>query len=181
MSIKDIQTQLGITADGAWGNQSQAALEKSLNAGIQIKLSNNIYLSEVIASRTALKNRIDNTPNGIILQNLTESAENLWQKVRELLGVPMLITSGYRCPRLNKLAGGVPTSAHQYGYAIDFHAPAFGSPAKIVEFLKHEMPKHGLAFDQIIIEFPSSPNAWVHLAYKNANGQQRGRALQIGG
>lgn len=40
-------------------------------------------------------------------------------KVREDLGVPMNITSGYRCKTYNQRIGGVPNSAHTKGRALD--------------------------------------------------------------
>lgn len=39
--------------------------------------------------------------------------------VRQELNYPMVITSGYRCPAYNKSIGGVPTSAHTKGRAVD--------------------------------------------------------------
>lgn len=50
------------------------------------------------------------------LLKLAEFAES----VRSVLGCPMVITSGFRCEKLNKAVGGSPTSVHQYGEAIDF-------------------------------------------------------------
>jgi len=47
------------------------------------------------------------------------------QEVRELLNVPMTVTSAVRCPSLNTKVGGTPTSQHQKIEAIDF------IPAKI--------------------------------------------------
>lgn len=38
---------------------------------------------------------------------------------RDLAGAPFSLTSAYRCPKHNKAVGGVPTSAHTRGYAVD--------------------------------------------------------------
>ena len=109
--------------------------------------------------------------------NLTESVLKLWQPARELLGVPMLVSSGYRSPKLNKAVGGSSTSAHSYGFAIDFTAPGFGNTRKIANFLAKEFKARGIMFDQIILEFPDSPNSWVHLGYKSSKGLQRNQLL----
>lgn len=180
MSIHDVQKQLGVIADGIWGGVSHMALINALKDGKQIKMSNSFYLSEFLASQTAERNNIDNTPTPVAFTHLVGSVDSLWQPVRELLGVPMRITSGYRGEKLNKLVGGQPSSAHQHGYAIDFHAPKFGSTRGIVRFLAGELPKRGIKFDQLIIEYPNNPNSWVHLAWKNQYGLQRGQVFQIG-
>lgn len=148
------------------------------------QLSPNFYLSELVKSNTAVRLNIDNTPTTEITKNLTESTVNLFQLVRDLLGQPMIISSGYRCAELNKRVGGaqkkdkktgkmVPTSAHCYGYAIDFTAPAYGSPLKIARFLAKTLVAKGIKFDQIIMEFGD----WVHISWKSPSGAQRGQIL----
>lgn len=141
------------------------------------KVSKNFYLNELIQSDTALRLGIDNTPNTQQKNNLIASCKYLWQPTRDLLGQPMLISSGYRSPALNDVVGGSDTSAHSLGYAIDFTCPKFGSTRKIAEFLVKQFAKKRIKFDQIILEFPDSPSSWIHLGYKNQNGQQRGQVL----
>ncbi len=106
-------------------------------------------------------------------QHLEQSCTHLWQPTRELLKQPMLISSGYRCPALNRAVGGSATSAHCVGYAIDFTCPDFGTPRKVTLFLVNALKAHGIAFDQMIFEF----GRWVHLAYKSPAGEQRGQVL----
>lgn len=186
--VIEMQQKLGLTADGIAGEKTKTAMNEALKQGKitqeecdafnradpnDDKITKNIRLSELTLSPTAQRLGIDNTPNENIKQNLIESCTNLWQPTRDLLGVAMSISSGYRSPALNKAVGGSPTSAHCYGRAIDFTAPKFGSPRKIVEFLAKELPKHGVKFDQIILEF----DRWIHLGYKSPNGEQRGQVL----
>ncbi|OOR90228.1 peptidase M15 [Moraxella caviae] len=180
MQIKDIQQKIGTTPDGKWGEQSKKALRKALADGMVIQITPNITLNELLASQTASRNRIDNMPDHATLQNLIDSAENLWQPARDILGQPIRITSGYRSPALNKRIGGASNSAHKHGFAIDFSCPAFGVPAKIVPFLVREFKKRGIKFDQAIIEYPKRPNSWVHLAYKHPSGRQRQSSFTIG-
>ncbi|MFB6347876.1 YcbK family protein [Moraxella sp. ZJ142] len=180
MNIKNIQNQINVTADGIWGEQSKQALRAALNAGKVIKITDNISLNELIISPTAKRYGIDNIPNQAVLQNLIDSSVNLWQPAREILGQAMHITSGYRSPQLNSKVGGAANSAHKFGYAIDFHCPKFGNTRQIVQFLAKELPKKGIKFDQAIIEYPKSPNSWVHLGYKHPSGKQRGQVFVIG-
>lgn len=142
-------------------------------ANLDEQISENFHLSEFITSQTAVRHGIDNTPCAEHKQNLVESCQKLWQPTRNLLGKAMLISSGYRCPALNRAVGGSKTSAHPFGRAIDFTAPSFGTPKEIATFLAKELKANGIKFDQIIFEF----GRWVHLGYKSPTGEQRGQVL----
>lgn len=166
--------------DGIWGDKSRQALKSAINDGKIITITKNISLNELLASNTAKRHNIDNMPNQAILQNLIDASVNLYQPVREILGVPIIITSGYRCPALNKAVGGSSTSAHMSGFAIDFTAPKFGTPKIIVPHIVRKLKEKGIGFDQAIIEYPKSPRSWVHLGYKHPSGKQRGSSFVIG-
>ena len=82
-------------------------------------LSHNFHLAEFINSPTATKLGIDNTPTRTVIRNLTKLCENVLQPVREAWGHPIIINSGYRCKELNKAVGGVWSSHHILGCAVD--------------------------------------------------------------
>lgn len=165
-TLQDIQSLLGVKPDGVWGDLSHTALLQAVKEGRQIQLSRNFYLDELINSNTATRLNIDNTPSKLEFLHLLESVENLWQPFRDILGTPMLISSGLRTPKLNDAVGGAMTSAHLFGYAIDFTSPAYGNPRAIVNLVRKY--KSSLKFDQCIYEY----GRWVHLAYKNKYGRQ---------
>lgn len=142
-----------------------------------MQITKNFHYSELIHSRTAAARGINNTPPEAIKNNLIGATKNLFQPVRDLLGQAMIISSGYRSPNLNRVIGGSSTSAHCCGYAIDFTAPSFGNTRKIAKFLAEELPKRGIKFDQIILEFPDSPSSWIHIGWKSPTGSQRGQIL----
>ena len=107
--------------------------------------------------------------------NLRRLCVNLLEPCREILGnVPMIVTSGVRCPGLNAAVGGSPTSAHMYGLAVDFIAPAFGSPYMVACKLVAELRTRGIRFDQIIYE-----HTWVHISIEHPSGEQRGQVLTL--
>lgn len=179
-TIKDIQTAIETMPDGVWGEKSETALRVALSKGVVIPITKNITLNELLASQTATRHNIDNMPNAQVLANLIESAVKLWQPARDILGQPIIITSGYRCPTLNRKIGGAKSSAHMFGRAIDFSCPSFGNTRAVVKHLANEFKKRGIKFDQCILEYPQSPNSWVHLGHKHVDDSQRGQVFRIG-
>lgn len=118
-------------------------------------LSKNFSLDEFLVSQTASRLGIDNTPTSEIISNLTVLASKL-EVIRSYLNAPIVISSGYRCLKLNAAVGGVPTSAHVQGYAADILCPQFGDPLTVCKAIKES----GIGFDQMIYEFRS----WTHIS-----------------
>jgi hypothetical protein len=124
-------------------------------------LSKYFSLAELIHSQTAIRKNIDNTPSPEVLANLADTAREA-DRMREFLGYPVMVTSGYRSPKLNAAVGSKPTSSHTSGYALDIVCPGYGTPSEVFNALKTS----GLAFDQLILEFPDSKTGgWVHIGY----------------
>jgi hypothetical protein len=121
------------------------------------KLSEHFTLDEMILSQTAARKGIDNTPSAEIVANLKVMAATL-EEIRALLGAPILISSGYRSPALNKAVGGSKKSAHMLGLAADFTAPGFGTVLQVAK----KIAASDIAFDQVIYEFGS----WVHVGLR---------------
>ena len=178
-NLKELQALIGVTVDGVWEPKSTSALREYLKSNT-VQITKNISLNELLASNTAKSKGIDNTPNGVVLNNLIEAAHYLWQPVRDILGHPIRITSGYRSPKLNSAVGGAANSAHKFGNAIDFQCPGFGTTRQIITKLQAEFRKHGVKFDQLILEYPNSSGSWVHLGYRHMNGAQRKQMFRIG-
>ena len=132
------------------------------------QLSAHFTLEEMIASQEAARRGIDNTPSPAIIENLRSTCERL-EAVRALLSRPMIVSSGYRSPELNKAIGGASNSAHMSGLAVDFICPSFGSPLAVCQAIE----KSDLQYDQLIHEYGS----WTHLAIDPE--RQRRQALSI--
>lgn len=99
---------------------------------------------------------IDNLPPPDVVANLRATAARL-EEVRRLLGDRVLsVTSGYRCPELNRAVGGSRTSAHLTGRAVDFNCYGFGEPLAVCRAIAEA----SVAFDQLIEE-----GTWVHLSF----------------
>lgn len=128
-----------------------------------MKLSKNFDLQEFTASAKAKAKGISNEPTPEALQNLTDLVQCLLQPIRDMIGRSFTITSGYRSPELNAAVGGVKTSQHNKGQAVDFVVQGM-SPLDVCHLIRAT----GLEFDQLIYE-----QTWVHLSYvKDKNRKQ---------
>jgi len=142
-----------------------------VNADMQ--LSEHFNLKEFTKSETAIRKRIDNTPNAEHAQNLKNVCEKILEPVRRHFGKPVRINSGYRGPALNAAVGGSSKSQHCNGEAIDFEIDGLPNP-ELAKWVSENCE-----FDQIILEFydpKEGPNSgWVHASYtsKGPNRKQK--------
>ena len=135
-------------------------------------------LSEFINSATAKKKGIDNTPSFEVVEHLDELVEKVLDPLRSAYGMAINVSSGYRCPALNKAVGGAETSVHQIGYAADLQVG--GSFTKFRDFVVEWFRKTGTKFDQILMESDRKTGAkWIHVGLYNNQQQQRGQIKVI--
>ena len=125
-----------------------------------MNLTANFTYDEMIASEWAARHGVSNACPDELMPALRRTAQGM-QRIREALGVPVIVTSGYRSPTVNQAVGGSRTSQHMKAEACDFRAPAFGPPAEVAAFLAPRMA--ALDIDQLILEF----NAWVHVSFSD--------------
>lgn len=120
-----------------------------------MQLSPHFTLEEMTLSQVGERAGLDNTPPPEIVTNLAYTCAKM-ESVRALLGFPLLVSSGYRSPEVNKAVGGAADSAHMSGYAVDFICPKAGTPLDICEHIAGSV----LQFDQVIQE-----GTWIHLSF----------------
>lgn len=126
-------------------------------------------LSEFLNSATAKRLRIDNTPSFEVVDNLNKLADYL-DGIREKVGKPILISSGFRCPVLNKAVGGVSNSQHQKGLAADLICADMESLEKVL--------RETGGFDQLIKEHhKGSKSFWFHVSVAPRNGKPRQQVI----
>lgn len=123
----------------------------------------NFKMSELIYSETAIKNNINNMPDINSLDNMLNLIYYCLQPARELLGAPIIITSGYRNPLVNRLVGGVNSSQHTKGQAADFTVSGI-TPSQIISIIKTSK----IEFDQLINEY----DKWVHISYNKGKNRR---------
>ncbi|WP_310474112.1 D-Ala-D-Ala carboxypeptidase family metallohydrolase [Sandarakinorhabdus sp.] len=127
-----------------------------------MQLSRHFSLAEATASDTARAMGNPNQPTLPHLANLQSTAAQL-ELVRALFAAPIKVTSWYRNPAVNREVGGVVTSHHALGWAVDFRVQAVGGLAAA-----RRIAASGIPFDQLIYYVPTDV---VHLSF---HPQRRG-------
>jgi len=82
-----------------------------------INISEHISYSEATLSPTALRLKIDNTPDAETLERMKAVANACFEPLRKWYGKPIKVNSFYRCAALNKAVKGSKTSQHVKGEA----------------------------------------------------------------
>lgn len=117
---------------------------------------------EITNSTKAKENNIDNTPTeDEIINNLNHTLQRL-NTIREGYGKPIIISSGYRCPELNKLVGGAKDSKHLTGLAVDLKWDK-----DLVEYIIDNC-----SFDKLIRE-KSGNVKWIHIQFRKDISTER--------
>lgn len=141
-----------------------------------MKLSEHFQLSEFTKSATANKYGFKNIPNDNQIANLKALCENVLEPLRQHFNVPIIISSGYRSPALNKAVGGTPTSQHKTGEACDIHIPDEATGNQWFEWIKDN-----LQFDQLIKEraTKTSKSFWIHVSCRYDPSRNRHQVKYI--
>ena len=110
------------------------------------------FTEMVLTSSTAQEN---NLPDWDDINRLLELCRWILDPVREMYGKPIVVTSGFRAPFLNRLVGGVTTSQHMQGLAADLRCD---DPKALFDLIAES----DLPFDQLIYY---QKRKFVHVSY----------------
>ena len=127
-------------------------------------------IKELTKSATAEAKKLDNTPTKEAEQNLTTLVDKVLDPLREIYGKPIIVTSGYRSPEVNRSVNGATSSQHALGEAADISVGSKEENKKLFDIIKEQLP-----FDQLINEYDYS---WIHVSYRE--GRLRKQILKIG-
>ena len=141
---------------------------KKLNISADTSLSAHFTLGEMCYSATAEAKQIPNIPLKQHITALQNLCERCLEPLRQQLGLPIKVNSGYRCPLLNQMVGGVSTSQHLKGEAADITIPRqhrpFGHPTdEQTARLLLKYAEQYADFDQLILEH-SAKAWWIHIS-----------------
>lgn len=124
-------------------------------------------IEELVKSSTARRKGIPNLPNGEQKENLIALVDNVLDPLRKLWGKPIIVTSGFRCAKLNRAVGGVSKSQHTKGQAADIRTVENTTMEN--KRLFDVAMRSGLPFDQLIDEYDYN---WIHISY-NVKGNRK--------
>ena len=130
-----------------------------------MQLTEHFTLEELIYSSTAKAKGLKNEPTQDHIENLKLLAQYVLEPIREKIGCPLVISSGYRSEKVNALVGGSKTSQHILGQAADIqifdkkltNADLFNT---IVEMIRSGKIQIG----QCIAEKVGGEISWVHIS-----------------
>ena len=127
--------------------------------------------SEFFKSDAAEKYQVNNIPDDAqlsqVLGNIKALVLNVLDPLRARVGRPIIITSGYRSQRVNKLVGGSKISQHLTGKAADFHVLGYTPQQMDVVFQTIQMCYD---FDQLIF-YPSKN--FIHVSWDGNKNRQK--------
>lgn len=143
-----------------------------------ISFTPHFNLQEFVKSQKARDHGIDNTPPDEAVENLRALCEHTLEPLRNALGLPIIITSGYRCKQLNHLlVNHSVKSQHMNGQAADFYVGWNGSnedaPSRrelLIKAFRQIILDDAIAFDQLII-YPS----FIHVSYVRNGRKNRSK------
>lgn len=118
--------------------------------------------TEMERSNTAVRHAIDNTAPEEARKNMAALVDTVLDPVREAWGKPITVTSGYRCPELNRIVGGSKTSHHMRGMAADITTGNRVENRRLFQLIQDI----GVPFTQLIDENNFS---WVHVSLDPAD------------
>ena len=127
-----------------------------------MNLTNHFSLQELTNSATAKRLKIDNTPSDLIIKELQEVA-NMLEKIRIVYGKPIIVTSGYRCTKLNNAVGGSKTSQHVKGQAADIRTISDlpEDNKKLFDLIVEMGKQNQIKWGQLIDEYNYN---WIHIS-----------------
>lgn len=139
------------------------------------QFTKNFSYDELIASATAKRLGLDNTPTLEEKEKLRQLAEDILQPIRDAWKSPIVVTSGYRSEEVNKAVGGVKTSQHRLGEAADIKVGGKERNRKLFNFIYKLISKGDIKVGQLIDEYSYS---WIHISLPR-KGKENNQILHI--
>ena len=140
----------------------------------QTNLSEHFGLAEL--TKTSVN--IENVPNEAQVENLRRVCrwlERLRKRWNDKYGDgddPIIINSGFRSPEVNKAVGGVPTSNHLTGCAVDIRCIGIEQALRYAAILLDISDQSREDFDELLIEQKRSV-IWIHFAVRPQDNRRK--------
>ena len=143
----------------------------------KMKLSEHFTLGEMTKSNSHPD--IYNIPSHEAIANLKRVCtwlEVLRKRYNAKYGVgeePIRINSGYRSPQLNKKIGGVATSNHLTGCAVDIRVLGMEQLIRYATILLDYADESKQEFDELLIEKNRYGAVWLHFAVRPRDNRRK--------
>ena len=150
-------------------------MEQIVQLNSNANLSEHFKLGEMTKSNSHPE--VYNIPSHEAIANLKRVC--VWLEVlRERAGGPILINSGYRSPQLNKKIGGVPTSNHLTGCAVDIRVADMEQLIRYAAILLDYADESHQQFDELLIERNRYGAIWLHFAVRPKDNRRKVAFIQ---
>lgn len=140
------------------------------------QFTKNFSYDELIASATAKRLGLDNTPNEEEKEKLRKLAEDVLQPIRDTWRSPIVVNSGFRSEAVNKAVGGAKNSQHRLGEAADISIGGKERNKKLFNFINKLIQKGTIKVGQLIDEYNYS---WIHVSLPRTNGKPNNQVLHL--
>ena len=142
---------------------------KEVSVNNQMKLSQHFSLGEL--TKTKYVTEDGNIPSHVEIENLIRVCGWL-EGLRGRWNEPIVINSGYRSPEVNRLAGGVPSSNHVTGCAVDIRCAGKEQMIRYASILLDIADESKREFDELLLEQHGSV-CWLHFAVRPKDNRRR--------
>ena len=149
-------------------------MEQIVQLNSKANLSEHFVLGEFTRSKYP---EVYNIPSHEAIANLKRLCE--WLEVlRNKIGHPIVINSGYRSPQLNRKVGGAPTSNHLTGCAVDIRTNGMEQAICYAAILIAYANESAQDYDELLIEKNRYGAIWVHFAVRRKDNRRKVAFIQ---
>ena len=147
----------------------------------EVRLSEHFKLAELC--KTSVRTADGNIPSHAAIENLKrlsgwlEMLRSEWNNRYGDGDDPVIINSGYRSAQVNKAVGGVATSNHLTGCAVDIRVLGMEQLLRYAVILLDISDESQEDFDELLMERNAKGTYWLHFAVRPEGNRRKIRLI----